>query len=763
VFCWPLIVLLSAAADVAAAPQGPMGGDLGLPASFDGPAPPTPPLLVSRDSEGRATIRAVAVDAPLRLDGQLDEPVYARLEPVSDFIQMEPDAGQPATEKTEVWLLFDREHVYVTFRAWESQPDRLLVNEMRRDSNNIRQGDSLGFSFDTFYDRRNAVLFEVNALGGRTDGQSTNERQYNGDWNPVWELATGRFDNGWTIEIAIPFKSLRYRPGRAQVWGFNARRISKWKNEISYVTRVPPSFGMGRGDFSASLYATVVGLEAPPGSMNLEIKPYAVADVTSERIASSLDDDFGRDVGLDVKYGVTQSLTADFTYNTDFAQVEADEQQVNLTRFSLFFPEKREFFLENQGTFIFGGAQTGGQMGNAGEVPILFYSRRIGLSGGREVPILAGGRITGRSGRFSLGAINISTRDEPSASAQGANFSVVRVKRDVLRRSSIGAIVTSRSLAQSGEGSNQAYGIDGTFAFFDNLSINTYWAKTRSEALAASGDSAISYRAQVEYNGDRYGVQAERLDVGRRFSPDIGYVRRSDMRRNYGQFRFSPRPSNMPSIRKFFGVGTLTYITDWDGRLETRDSDGEFAIEFQNSDRFSAGVTDSYELLREPFPITPEVSIAPGAYDFTTWRTSMRFGQQRNISGTLTAEHGTFYDGRLTTLSFNRTRVNLTSAFSFEPNISINWADLPAGAFTTTLTGSRVTYTMTPLMFASALIQYNSSTNRVSTNVRLRWEYRPGSELFVVYNEERDTLTAPRIPNLQNRAFIVKINRLFRL
>jgi hypothetical protein len=281
--------------------------------------------------------------------------------------------------------------------------------------------------------------------------------------------------------------------------------------------------------------------------------------------------------------------------------------------------------------------------------------------------------------------LEIGTRDTPAARAVATNFAVVRVKRDILRRSSIGAILTARSAAQNRPGSNEAYGIDGTFAFFQNLSFNTYWAKTHSEGLV--GDDS-SFRAQLDYAGDRYG-------------------------------------------------------------------------EFQNSDRFSVAATDSHEFLKQPFAIIPTVSIPVGAYDFRSARVVYTLGQQRPFSGLVSTEHGTFYDGHLTTMGFSRTRVNLTSRFSLEPTISINWVDLPYGSFTTKLVGSRVTYTMTPLMFASALIQYNSSTNRVSTNLRLRWEYQPGSELFVVYNDERGTLT-PRSTDLQNRAFIIKVNRLFR-
>ena len=726
--------------------------------------PAVPPGAFTRDpTTGKAAIQVVRLSAPLRIDGHLDEAVYATVAPISDFIQMEPKAGEPATEKTEVWVLFDPHYVYVAMRAWESRPDLMVANEMRRDSNNIRMGDCVSFAFDTFHDGRNAFQFEVSPLGARVDGQSTNERQFSADWNPVWELAVGRFAGGWTVEAAIPFKSLRYQPGTAQVWGFNARRNNKWKNEISFLARIPAAFGIGRGSFAASLFPTLTGIDAPPGSKNLEVKPYAVADLNTDRSASpAIVNDPDGHAGLDVKYGVTQSLTADFTYNTDFAQVEADEQQVNLTRFSLFFPEKREFFLENQGTFSFGASATGVANTPVGDTPLLFYSRRIGLNQvgnqGLEVPILAGGRLTGRVGRFSIGAVDIGTRNAPKAGAAATNFSVLRLRSDVLRRSSVGVLATRRSAAQNGTGSNDAYGVDGSFAFFANLSFNTYWAKTRTTGL---GGRDTSYRTQMEYAGDRYGVQLDRLVVGDSFNPEVGFVRRRNIRESVGQLRFSPRPKRITSVRKFSGIGTYTYIEDGAGSLQTRTTDGEFAIELQNSDRFSVGLIDDFERLAQPFAVTPTAKVPVGGYDFATARVGYVFGQQRPVSGALLVEHGAFYNGERTSIGFSKTRVNLTPRFSLEPNISINWIDLPGGSFTTNLIGSRVTYTMTPLMFASALVQYNSTTRRASTNVRLRWEYRSGSELFVVYNEERDTL-ARGAPDLQNRAFIVKVNRLLR-
>ena len=404
-------------------------------------------------------------------------------------------------------------------------------------------------------------------------------------------------------------------------------------------------------------------------------------------IAPPVSNQLGADLGLDAKVGVTQGLTADLTYNTDFAQVEADEQQVNLTRFSLFFPEKREFFTENQGTFTFGGAGGVSGVGNGagGETPLLFYSRRIGLENGTAVPILGGARLTGRVGRTSVGLIDMQTRDTPAASAPGANFLVLRAKRDILNRSAIGALVTSRSVARSGLGSTQTFGLDGTFGFFRNLAINAFLARTASEGL--TGDD-VSYRTQLDYAGDRYGVQLERLSVGAHFNPDVGFVRRTDILRNYAQLRFSPRPKSARIVRRIC-TASFTYTENSAGRLETRIADGESALEFQNSDRWLVGLNREYEFLRQPFAVVPGVAIPVGGYAFTTARTAYTFGPQRALAGTVLLERGGYYGGERTTVTVSRSRPRLTPQVSLEPSLSVNRVDLPTRAFTATVGGAR--------------------------------------------------------------------------
>ena len=525
------------------------------PSDIDGPPAPVAPDVFIRDDQGRVTMRPTRLANSLVLDGQLDEDMYRRVSPVGNFVQQEPNEGQLATEQTEVWVWFDDDNIYIAARCWHSEPDRIVANEMKRDSYNMFGNEVFGVVIDPFYDRRNGYLFLTNALGALFDATITNERSPNLDWNTVWDVQTDRFDGGWTLEMAIPFQSLRFPAGAMQQWGINFHRRVVSKNEASFLTPIPAALSY-QGLFKMSSAATLVGLDVPSAGSRFELKPYAIADLTTNLNASpSYADKFSGTGGFDVKYGVTDGLTADFTVNTDFAQVEVDEAQVNLTRFNLFFPEKREFFLEGQGIFEFGGGLDQdvttfyfkGQM-YGGEAPVLFFSRRIGLDDGRAVPIRGGGRLTGKTGPYSIGLLDVQTGSDEMSDANPTNFSVIRVKRDILRRSSIGGLFTGRSVSVDGQGMSSTYGVDGVFSFYDNLNINTYLAKT--ETPGRSGDDT-SYQTELDYGGDRFGLRVERLAVGGNFNPEIGFVRRTNFRRNFLQFRYSPRPAAVSSVRKF--------------------------------------------------------------------------------------------------------------------------------------------------------------------------------------------------------------------
>jgi len=745
---------------------------------IDDPPAPVGGAMINQAGQEGVTIRAVRVSEPFQIDGVLDEPFYQRVPSISEFVQAVPvEDGEPS-ELTETWIAFDDNNVYVSAKIWDSEgPDGWIANEMRRDSRQLRANDHFAVFFDTYYDRRNALAFSGTAIGGFSDFQITNEGNPNMDWNPVWETRSALFDGGWAIEMAIPFKSLRYRPGREQIWGIQMRRSVMRRNEWIFLRALPLSVGAGGalGTFRVSMYGTLVGLEAPPQSRNLEVKPYGIAGSRTDLTADpQISNDGYADIGLDVKYGITQNLTADLTYNTDFAQVEVDEQQVNLTRFSLFFPEKREFFLESRGIFDFGtggfsgsfGGGGGGPPGGGGGgfrgggAPTLFYSRRIGLDDGTPVPISGGGRVTGKIGSFDIGLVNIQTDGAGIAGVKSTNFSVVRLRRDIFTRSSVGVLFENRSRSVTGQGSNQAWGVDGSFGLTDDLSVLTYYAQTVTDGL--NGLDA-SYRGQISYNADEWGGSVDHLVVGDDFNPEMGFVRRKDFRQTALTGRFSPRTNSISWIRQ------LTFSSNFDhleneqlGYLESRSWGGQFGVAFENGDGFRVGYTNNYENLVEEAFISG-ATIPSGTYSFPDVRVSYTMGPQRPYSGTFSLRRGDYYGGTLTSAGLRGGRLELTPQLSLEPSISFNWIDLPQGRFDQHVAVTRLTYTLTPRAYVSGLVQYNSGSRAVSVNFRFRWEWAPGSELFLVYTEDRNTDVLDRWSELSNRGFVIKVNRLLRI
>jgi Domain of unknown function (DUF5916) len=713
----------------------------------DGRRVPVTPEVITKGPAGVA-VRATRITTPLKIDGVLDEPVYEEVRAISEFQQQDPHEGAPVSEKTEAWVLYDDKFIYAACRCWDEHPERAVANDMRRDSSNLRQNDNFAIELDTF------------------DGLTTDERNNNGDWNTVWEAKARRFEHGWIAEIAIPFKSLRYKPGRDQVWGIQLRRTIRAKNEYAYITAIKPQWGVG-GIFRNSAAATLVGLRVPPAGKNLELKPSTINRLTTDRLASpAIENELKSDIAVDVKYGITKSLTTDFTYNTDFAQVEADEVQVNLTRFNLQFPEKRDFFLEGQGMFQFGAAATTGSpplpgssaTGGSVDAPTIFYSRQIGLNAGRIVPILGGGRLSGKAGQWSLGALNIASDADASARAVRTDFTVLRVRRDILRRSAVGVMFGNRSASIVAPGSNQLFGVDGSFAFYQNVYVSGYVAKT---ATPTRTPDDISYRTNFNYSSDRYGFSLDRIAVDPNFNPEIGFLPRQNFRRNYSSVRFSPRPAGSRLVRRFLYEGGYNYETDNRNRLESREAQADYRIEFQNSDVVSVEGFRNYELLRAPLKLASTLRVPAGTYGFSHVRTAWAPGQQHRLSGTAALDVGEFYDGTKRTVSMNA-RYGFTRQLGVEPNISLNWIEREGTRVLVRATGARTTFTMTPRMFVAALVQYASATNSLSTNFRFRWEYQPGSELFVVYTDGHDTLAPTGQSSLQNRGIVIKANRLFR-
>ena len=732
---------------------------------------PVPPKSIVREN-GQVVVRAIRLRGPLRVDGKLDEAVYTENEPIDGFTQAVPNNGQPVSEKTEAWVTFDDRNIYITAKLYESVPEsQWVANEIRRDTNQMRQNDMFGVLLDTFHDRRNGFHFYTNALGGFTDQLVTDEGNPNGDWNPVWNVRPGRFEGGWTTELVIPFKSIRYVSGTNQTWGIQMRRAIRRKNEWSHLTALPAANGGPNSMFRLSRAATLVGLDLPPQSTNIDLKPFVIASDTTDRARTPpLNHDLASSLGGDLKYGITSNLTADLTVRTDFAQVEVDEQQLNLTRFSIQFPEKRDFFLEGRGIFDFGrgggssgarlGFGSGGNTDASTGAPTFFYSRRIGLDGGRVVPIRVGGRVTGRVGNWTVGALNIETGDEPIGGFAPTNFTVARLKRNIMRRSSIGGIISNRDKSSVVKGSsNLAYGVDGLFSFFNDLSMGAYFARSDVDGRTTRN---TSYQGRFDYAPDRWGVRADYLVVGANYSPEVGFTNRTNFRRRYLSGRFSPRPKQSKRVRKYTAEGSYEYlVTDTTGRLESRATSGRFLIEKQSSDLITVVAANRYEYLARPFTVAQGVTIPVGGYTFSDVTASYGFGQQRRLSGLLTLQAGQFYDGTLRAVSFGTGRFAIRSNWSLEPTVTVNHVSLPKGTFTNTVLVARTDYGFSPRRFVSALLQYSSSTHVLSSNFRFRWEYRPGSELFVVYTDERDSLK-PGYPDLRNRAFVAKVTRLLR-
>jgi hypothetical protein len=534
--------------------------------------------------------------------------------------------------------------------------------------------------------------------------------------------------------------------------------VIKYKNELTYLTQMPRSYG-SNAIYQMGSAATLVGLETPQQSMNLELKPYAVSTLTTDRTAATPYSNDGKaDAGFDFKYGLTRGLILDATVNTDFAQIEEDQQQVNLTRFSLFFPEKRDFFLEGQGLFAFGGVSLG-QNANPGEVPVMFFSRQIGLSRGQSVPVVAGARLTGRAGQYQIGALNIQTEDKASARAEATNFTAVRVKRDFLRRSNYGIIATYRSPASSGSDQNLLAGADMNLFLFQNVTANLYYTRTDSPGRT---QGQASYRGRVEYAGDRYGVTAEHLVVDPDFNAEVGFARRLDFRRSFGQARFSPRPANARRIRRYSYTGSLDYITDAEAtELQDRELRGNFTIEYQNGDSWNVEYTHNYERLPDDVEINPGTRVPEGAYSYQNVRTQYSLNQRRKVSGRVFAAYGTLYDGKKSEAGYTG-RLAFIPQFAVEPSVSLNWVRIPFGDFEAPVISSRIIFTPNARLALSSFIQYNGGSRNLSSSVRLRWEYRSGSEFFIVYSDARTTALSSGYPDLQNRTLALKLTRLLR-
>jgi len=654
-------------------------------------------------------VTALYTEDEIVVDGILDEHDWSLAQPATDFIQNDPLMDAPATERTEVRILYDDENLYLGVYCFDSGGGNALVlTDVRRDYN-PRESDHFSAIFDTFDDNRNGVVFGSNPGGGKREGQvGTDGAEVNFDWDTIWEVKSQITDSGWQIEMAIPFTSLRFPEGEGQVWGVNFSRRIRRKNEADYWSPIPR-----------------------PHTREFED-----------------DVDFVPAVGMDVKYGLTPGLTLDLTVNTDFAQVEADQQQINLTRFSLFFPEKRDFFLENANIFFMGKPQR--RFGNVSSQDLIpFFSRRIGIADGQIAPILGGARLSGRMGQYTLGLLSLQTAEFEETPS--TNFTVLRLRRDLFRNSDVGGIFINK---QAGGGQfNRTYGFDANLKFFDYLDIVPFLLKTESPDQPGED---IAANIAISWSDPFWDLLGEYMTIGENFNPEVGFVRRTDIRKTRGKFGVKPRPGErIPWIRQFQPFLDVNYFTDQENILETRTVEGNFSILFENNSNFGFSYTDNFERLDEPFEIRPGQEISIGDYSFGNYSISFNGDRSRMFSANAALQTGGFFDGDKDSYSLG---VRFLPNYHFEADVSWGHDDvaLPSGDFKTNLVSTRLVYSFNPRMFLNGLIQYNSTVGEIESNIRFNFIYKPLRDFFLVYNERRATTGEVR-----ERALIAKITYVF--
>ena len=685
------------------------------------------PVFPTQD-DGVRRIHVLYITEPIKIDGRFDESSWSEAAPASDFRQQEPNEGQPASERTEVRLLVDDKNLYVGVRAFDSEPARINSRELVRDAD-FSNDDTVEILLDTYHDRRNAYRFTVNPLGTQQDALITDEgRDLNLSWDAPW-VSTGRIDEtGWLVEIAIPLTTLRFTEG-ASTWGLNFARIIRRKNEENLWTSWQRSFGLER----VSQAGELTGVEEIKRRRLLEVKPYASGG-WRQGIPSvgepGFDAGMQTKVGLEVaKIGITPSLTAEFTANPDFGQAEVDTQIVNLTRFSVFFPEKRDFFLENAGIFLFGRA----------EANQLFFTRRIGLTDdGAPVPIDYGAKITGKVGSYNLGFLQVQTRKLGDvASGFGVprqHFTVARVKRDVLERSYVGAMFVNREGATSAGGPryNRGAGIDAEFNLTDHYQIKGFLMGTATPGVRSS---FLSGRVDSRFENDLWSFVTVYENIGSNFNPEVGFIDRNGIHQYYSELAYSPRPRFIPYVRQMEFETSLEYYSDRNHNLATRTTQFSWGTEFKNSSEFFLQpINQVTDVLTEPFEVRRGIVIPAGSYHFN--RPSVAFASDSSKRLVLTGEYqwGDFFSGK---------RDEITVGATFRPNAhllfdltdSFNRVRLPQGNFNTNLFAGRINYNFSRKLLTSVLMQLNSSAQVSAINIRLRYIYRPNSDLFVIYNQ----------------------------
>lgn len=700
-------------------------------------------------------IGAVRVDRGPEIDGVLDEQVWQAASVIRDFIQQEPNEGAPATESTEVRVLYDGGTLYLGVEAFDSNPDGIIATELRRDGDRILEEDNFQIILDTFMDSRSAYMFVISPAGAQLDQQVSDEggrdrrasvSAVNRDWDGVWSVSARPTPEGWIAEVAIPMVTLRFPESDPQSWGINLMRNISRKNEQSFWAPIPKPFGLTR----VSLAGSLTDLESLNRGRDLRIKPFVTGGGRRQLQSGINDNSAEGDFGVDVKYGITAGLNLDVTVNTDFAQAEVDNEQVNLTRFALFFPEKREFFLENSGQFAVG------TVNSTGRIASLFFSRRIGISDSREqVPILGGARLTGKIGQNNIAIMDLQTDD--LGDVPGENFLVARYSRDLFGQSQIGGLLINKEARRGGR-YNRTYAADMNLSITPSLTVDGFLAGTSSPGIS---DEEMAGHIRVGWLDQSWRIYSEYTDLGDNFNPEVGFVPRVGIKRSKFHFEGNPRPQKW-GIRMMEPMWNVEYLTDQTGRLVTRRFHHMVRTVFDSGASFNIMYNRWFERLDEPFRVTSDVAVDPGDYQF--WDMTLQFSSNpsRRLFSSVSYGPQTFYDGDRTDASV-QVGLRVTDQLATSARFSRSDVKLPAGDFVADIGSLQVDYAFSPRMSLRSITQYNSAADQWSTSARFRYIYRPGSDIYIVYDEVRrdDVIQlSPFLEQFRDRRLIVKMTYL---
>ena len=715
---------------------------------------------------------AVSVEAPPTLDGDvLGDPVWAAADPVSGFRQSAPDEGQPATERTEVRVVFTADTIFFGIVCYDRDPSSIIVSDSRRDSS-MNNADSFQMVLDTFSDQQNGFVFGTTPAGQEYDGQVINEGGgrslfgggggggfsrgsgggFNLNWDGAWQVRTQISEIGWSAEFAIPFRTIRYPAREEQSWGVNFQRNIRRRNETAFWAPLPRQYNLYR----VSMAGQLAGMEAPIGfTGNLQLTPYVVGEVVTRDVAPDRDPLALGDFGADLKYSVTSGLTLDATYNTDFAQVEVDNQQINLDRFNLFFPEKRPFFLENAGVFTVNNMGPASGM-NLGQTE-LFFSRRIGISdAGEQIPILVGARLSGKiSDAVTIGFINMQT--ETVATRPANNFTVARVRRDLPNRSSVGGLFVNRQATGSqalGNDYNRTYAVDGRWGIGQNGLVQGFVGRTETPGRTGR-DHALSLSGR--YDSEAWRLISGYQEDGEDFNPEVGFVRRTGFRKFDVGVNNTSRPDGFLKLQELTPHMSFTRFWNFGGVMETSFVHLHFPVEFEDSSSVSLQYNVRSEAVFNEFTVSG-IPVPPGRYDFSEaqyWYDSDRsapigFGMRTTVAG--------FFGGDIVTLRPS-IRARYGETFNLSLSYSRNDIDLPHGSVVTNLTRVNFAYNFSPRLFAQTLLQHNDSADLWSVNFRVGWLQDANTGLFFVYNETEGI--GDVVPSFAGRSVILKYSYLF--